>query len=195
MEIGLTRGRVFWSGGEKPTCTLPILINGIERLALIDSGCSQSVNRQQLVLTGQEEPHAQVLIACVHGDQRYYPVATLRMDWKGEDENMRVGVLTRLGEAVILGTDYEDFPSLLTKASQELVLRSWWEEVPVGIGEEEKRQPIEILSRKKKREQQKHYSQNRPAPLVDTPEVASRMCTIPGEFRQNQRDDPSLKHA
>ncbi|KAJ1201568.1 hypothetical protein NDU88_005376 [Pleurodeles waltl] len=195
MEIGLTRGRVFWSGGGKPTYTLTVLINNIERTALVDSGCSESVIRQKLVSPGQGDPQAQVLIACVHGDQRYYPVATVRLNWRGKEEAIRVGVLPHLDEHIILGTDYEDFPSLLNKAGQEHILRTWWEEVPIGEGEEESRRPRVILSSKQKREQRQQYTQSQKGLKPNIPEAASIVCTITGDFQQRQHDDPTLKHA
>ncbi|KAJ1162718.1 hypothetical protein NDU88_003185, partial [Pleurodeles waltl] len=66
---------------------------------------------------------------------------------------MRVGVLFRLGEDIILGTDYGDFPALLEAAGREHALRSWWEKVPIGSDTDDPRTPRAILSRKQKREQ------------------------------------------
>ncbi|KAJ1163755.1 hypothetical protein NDU88_004208 [Pleurodeles waltl] len=112
-----------------------------------------------------------------------------------QNETIRVGVLPHLGEDIILGTDYEDFPSLLTKAGQEHILRTWWEEVPTGAVVEESRRPRVIPSRKQKREQRQNYIQTQKAPKSDIPEAASSVCTITGDFRQSQHDDPSLEHA
>ncbi|KAJ1216210.1 hypothetical protein NDU88_003816 [Pleurodeles waltl] len=113
----------------------------MERTALVDSGCSQSVIQQNLVLPEQWSLQSQVLIACVHGDQRPYPIATVRLNWRGDDETITVGVIPDLGEDLILGTDYEDFTSLLEKAGQEQVNNAWWEEAPFGVSEEAKKKP------------------------------------------------------
>ncbi|KAJ1165375.1 hypothetical protein NDU88_005803 [Pleurodeles waltl] len=83
----------------------------------------------------------------------------VRLNWRLKDETIRVGVLPHLGEDIILRTDYVDFPSLLTKEGQEHILKTWWEEVPLGVGEDESRRPRIKLSRKQKREQlQKIYT-------------------------------------
>ncbi|XP_069100681.1 uncharacterized protein [Pleurodeles waltl] len=193
MEIGLTKGRVFWTGGEKPKYTLPIFVNNIERWALIDSGCSPSVIRKDLVLPGQEEPGSQVLITCVHGDQRYYPLATVKVKWREQIENLQVGVLSTLDKDIILGTDYEDFPSLLEKAVQENLLRGWWAEAPSDITTEEPTREKNILSRRQKREQRRAYIQHYTS--LGNPATRGKIYTITGDFQQNHNEDPTLKHA
>ncbi|KAJ1200023.1 hypothetical protein NDU88_003852 [Pleurodeles waltl] len=189
------KSRVLWSRGKRPTYTLTVLLNDIERTALVDSGCSQSVIRQNLVLPGQGNPQSQVLIVCVHGDQRPYPVATVHLNWKGEDETITVGVIPNLGEDLNLGTDYVDFTSLLEKAGQEHVNNAWWEEAPFGVSEEETRKPRIKLSRKQKREQQwKHQNLRDPRNPDPNPPPAI-ICTTTGDFRQCSHEDPTLKHA
>ncbi|KAJ1181000.1 hypothetical protein NDU88_006211 [Pleurodeles waltl] len=144
-------------------------------------------------MPGQEDSETQVLIACVHGDQRYYPPATIWLKWRDRTETLRVGVLPRLDEDIILCTDYEDLPSLLDKAGQEHLLRTWWEEVPRGLVKEEPKEAWVTLSRRKKREQRYYYAQK--ALPRDGPEVARKVCTVTGDFWWNQNEDPSLKHA
>ncbi|KAJ1082429.1 hypothetical protein NDU88_002597 [Pleurodeles waltl] len=46
-------------------------------------------------------------------------MATVHLNWKGDDETITVVVIPNLGEDLILGTDYVDFTSLLEKAGQE----------------------------------------------------------------------------
>ncbi|KAJ1128101.1 hypothetical protein NDU88_006480 [Pleurodeles waltl] len=138
-------------------------------------------------------PTIMVLITCVHGDQRYYPLATIRLKWRDRTEPLRVGVLPRLDEDIILGTDYEDFPSLLDKAGQEHLLRTWWEESPSGLDKEEPKEARVILSRRQKREQRHYYAQK--SLPRDGPEVARKVCMVTGDFRRNQNENPSLKHA
>ncbi|KAJ1089716.1 hypothetical protein NDU88_002861 [Pleurodeles waltl] len=164
------KGQVLGSGGKRPTYTLTVLLKDVERTALVDSECSQSVIRQNLVLPEQRTPQSQVLIACVHRDQRQYPVAMVRLNWRGDDETITVGVIPNLGEDLILGTDYVDFTSLLEKASQEHVHKAWWEEAPFGASEEESRKPRITLSRKQKREQRwEHQHFRDPRDLYPNP--------------------------
>ncbi|KAJ1162852.1 hypothetical protein NDU88_003317 [Pleurodeles waltl] len=146
-------------------------------------------------MPGQGNPQSQVLIACVYGDQLPYPVATVRLNWKGEDETIKVGVIPHLGENLILGTDYMDFTSLLTKAGQEQILKTWWKEIPFELGKEENRKTRKTLSRKQKREQQRQYQLVRDSRPTDPKDPPAVICTIMGDFRQSQHKDPTLKHA
>ncbi|KAJ1129362.1 hypothetical protein NDU88_007733 [Pleurodeles waltl] len=50
------KGRVLWSGGRRRKYTLKVYLNDMERTALADSGCSQSVIRQDLVTPEQRTP-------------------------------------------------------------------------------------------------------------------------------------------
>ncbi|KAJ1143223.1 hypothetical protein NDU88_009534 [Pleurodeles waltl] len=93
---------------------------------------------------------------------------------------------------MILGTDYEDFPSLLEKAGQEHLLRTWWKEAHSGLDKEEPKEARVILSKRQKREQRRYYAQN-PLPQ-DGHMVTGTVCTITGDFRQNQKEDPTLKN-
>ncbi|KAJ1205332.1 hypothetical protein NDU88_000767 [Pleurodeles waltl] len=108
-------------------------------------------------------------------------------------ETLRVGVLPRLDEDIILGTDYEDFPSLLEKAGQEHLLGTWWEEAPSGLDKEEPKEARVTLSRRQNREQRHSYAQK--SLPQNGHEVARNVYTFTGDFRRNQNEDPSLKHA
>ncbi|KAJ1138355.1 hypothetical protein NDU88_004742 [Pleurodeles waltl] len=150
---------------------------------------------QELVALGQDIPQTQVLIACVHRDQKYYQVAQIHLQWRGENETLKVGMLPHLEEDIIIGTDYADFPTLLTKAGQEHTLKSWWEEVPFEAGVGISRDPKVSLTRRQKRVQRQQYMQTYETQPSNGPAVASKVCTIAGDFRQSQQDDPSLRNA
>ncbi|KAJ1208980.1 hypothetical protein NDU88_004359 [Pleurodeles waltl] len=124
-----------------------------------------------------------------------HPVATVHLNWKGEDGIITVGVIPNLGEDLILGTDYVNFTSLLDKAGQEQVNSAWWEEAPFGASEEENRKPRIKLSRKQKREQRREYRNFRDLKNLDPTTSPAVICTIKGDFRQCQHEDPTLKHA
>ncbi|KAJ1149991.1 hypothetical protein NDU88_002789 [Pleurodeles waltl] len=146
-----------------------------------------------MIEPSQGLPQAQVLIACVHGDQRYYPVAVINVQWR--EETLKVGVLPHLDEDIIIGTDYAAFPLLLTKAGQEHTLKMWWKEVPYDAGEGVSRNPRDHLSKRQKRIQRQQYAQKPNETTRLGPGVTGKVCTVAGDFRQSQRDDPSLKNA
>ncbi|KAJ1171523.1 hypothetical protein NDU88_003384 [Pleurodeles waltl] len=91
---------------------------------------------------------------------------------------------------MIIGTDYEDFVPLLTKASQEYLTNTWWEDAPYGTAEVEETPIRPKLRRKQKREQQQSYHAKdslRPA------NQDAAVLTAVGSFRQAQREDPHLE--
>ncbi|KAJ1092575.1 hypothetical protein NDU88_005685 [Pleurodeles waltl] len=145
--------------------------------------------------TRQGLPQSQELIACVHGDQAYYPVAIINFQWRGEDENLKVGVLPHLEEDIIIGTDYAAFPLLLIKAGEEHMMKKWWEEVPYDTGIAENQPPKLRLSRQQKRIQRQQYWGKDYESNETTPGAMGKVYTVAGDFRQSQRDDPSLKNA
>ncbi|KAJ1119346.1 hypothetical protein NDU88_007532 [Pleurodeles waltl] len=156
-------------------------------------GCSQSVIRQDLVEPRQGVPQANVLIACVHGDQAYYPVAIIKFQWRGEDEPLKVGVLPHLEEDIIIGTDYTAFPRLLIKAGEEHMMKKRWEEVPYDTEVAENQPPKLHLSKRQKRIQRRQYWGKDYESNKTTPGAMDKVYTVAGDFRQ--RDDPSLKNA
>ncbi|KAJ1155149.1 hypothetical protein NDU88_007884 [Pleurodeles waltl] len=178
MEIGVTKGRVFWAAETKPTYTLPIRLNGQEKVALVDSGCSQSLIRQDLVGPRQAVSQTHVLIACVPS---YYPVAMIRFQWRGEEETLRVGVLPHLEEDIIIGTDYTALPQLVSKAGEEHMMKRWWEEVPYDTEIAETRPIKPRLSKRQKRVQrQQHWEEKwgNTAP----PGITGKVYTVAGDF-------------
>ncbi|KAJ1178017.1 hypothetical protein NDU88_003267 [Pleurodeles waltl] len=154
----------------------------------------ESVIRQDLVEPRQTVPQTHVLIACVHGDQSYNPVARIRFQWRGEEETLRVGVLPHLEEDIIIRTDYAAFPRLLSKAGEEHMMKKWWEEVPYDTEIAETRPIKPPLSKRQKRAQrQQHWEENRGN--TDTAGITGKVYTVAGNLRQKQREDPSLKNA
>ncbi|KAJ1178903.1 hypothetical protein NDU88_004144 [Pleurodeles waltl] len=167
----------------------------MERVALVDPGCSQSIVCEELIEPVQGLPQAQVLIGCVQGGQKYYPVAVINFQWKEEKETLKVGVLPHLEEDIIIGTDYAVFSLLLTKAGQEHTLRMRWKEVPYDAGEGVSCIPRDHLSKRQKRIQRQQYVQNPNKTTRVAPGIPGKVYTVAGDFRQSQRDDPSLKNA
>ncbi|KAJ1189787.1 hypothetical protein NDU88_006529 [Pleurodeles waltl] len=188
--------RVLWSGNKRAKYTIRVELNVQERKALIDKGCCQSVVKQDLVKPEQWNPHTQVLITCVHGDQRSYPVATLSLSWRGAEERLKVEVIpVVLGEDLTIGTDYEDFIPLLAKASQEYITNTWWEDTPYVAAEVEEKPMRPKLSRKQKQGQRQSYNGNLTLAAARPISHRATVLTAEGSFRQAQREDPLLKNA
>ncbi|KAJ1130222.1 hypothetical protein NDU88_008578 [Pleurodeles waltl] len=150
MEIGMMKGRALWLGHNKAKYTTTMRLTKEERNVLIDSGCSQSIVKQDYVQPDQWIPNAQVLITCVHGDRKTYPVAAVSINWRGQEECLSVGVIPDLGEDMIIGTDYDAFAHLLNNANQDHMANSWWKEAPFVSTDIEESSIRRKLSKKKK---------------------------------------------
>ena len=103
---------------------------------LLDTGCSRTMVRRQLV------PHTKMLegkmvsIKCAHGDTVLYPLAVVDMEVEGIPVHVHVGaaVVDTLPVEVLLGTDMSELPQLLGKRASysffsqedELEIPSWW---------------------------------------------------------------------
>ncbi|KAJ1198466.1 hypothetical protein NDU88_002307 [Pleurodeles waltl] len=107
-----------------------LLVNQEIKKTLIDSGCSQSFISQKLVRPEQWVMGEQVLITCVHGDSKTYPVAIIQMKWRGEEESVLVGAIPDLVKELIVGTDYISFPELLDSLKPSHQTESWRTEAP-----------------------------------------------------------------
>ncbi|KAJ1180956.1 hypothetical protein NDU88_006167 [Pleurodeles waltl] len=147
------KGRVLWSGSNQGKYTTTMRLNKEERNVFIDSGCSQTVVKQDYVEPDQWIRNAQVLITCVHGDRKTYPVAALLINWRGQEECLSVGMFPNLAEDMIIGTNYDAFVQLLNNANQDHVANSWWKEAPFVSTDTEESSIRRKLSEKKKREQ------------------------------------------
>ncbi|KAJ1112129.1 hypothetical protein NDU88_000397 [Pleurodeles waltl] len=127
-------------------------------------------------------------------DQAYYPVAMVKFQWRGEEEPLKVGVLPHLAEDIIIATDYTAFLRLLSKAGEEHMMKKWWEEVPYDTEVAEPLPSKPQLSKQQKRLQKRqHWEENHGN--TKTPGVMGKVYTVAGDFRQSQREDPSLKNA
>ncbi|KAJ1154407.1 hypothetical protein NDU88_007159 [Pleurodeles waltl] len=94
---------------------------------------------------------------------------------------------------MIIGTDYEDFVPLLTKASKEYPTNTWWEDAPYGSADVEETTIRPKLSRKQKRQQrQSHQAKPKADPTRPAYQPAAVLAAA-GSFRQAQREDPTLK--
>ncbi|KAJ1159501.1 hypothetical protein NDU88_000008 [Pleurodeles waltl] len=111
-----------------------------------------------------------------------------------EKETLKVGVLPHLEEDIITGTDYAAFSLLLTKAGQEHTLKMWWKEVPYDTREAASQHPRKHLSKRQKRIQRQQYAVKDYEVTKMDPGATGKVYTVAGDFRQSQRDNPSLKN-
>ena len=80
---------------------------------LLDTVCSRTMVRRQLV------PHTKILegkmvsIKCAHGDTVLYPLAVVDMEVEGIPVHVEAAVVDTLPVGVLLGTDVSELPQLL----------------------------------------------------------------------------------
>ncbi|KAJ1156144.1 hypothetical protein NDU88_008868 [Pleurodeles waltl] len=122
-------------------------------------------------------------------------MAMVRLNWRGIEETITVGMIPHLGVVLILGTDYENFTPLLEKACQENIANAWWATARFGTTEIDVRPERKKLSRKEKREQRQEYRNHIPHEIPESIPQTGTVVTIAGTFRQAQREDPTLKNA
>ncbi len=85
-------------------------LNGKKVIALIDTGCTQTLVESELVPELYVSRDAPVIVRCVHGEERQYFVTDVYMGIAGQTYLMKVGLAQNLPYPVILG---HDFPALM----------------------------------------------------------------------------------
>ena len=79
---------------------------------LLDTGCSQTLVRQELIPNGKVMS-GQSSIRCAHGDVIKYPMAYVRIRVGAMEFTVNAGVSNRLPTSVLLGTDVPVWKELL----------------------------------------------------------------------------------
>ena len=82
---------------------------------LLDTGCSRTLVRHDLVPEDKLLEGEAVTICCAHGDTAVYPLAKVSLEVDGEDMEVEVAVVERLPMEVLLGTDSPQLKELLMK--------------------------------------------------------------------------------
>ena len=82
---------------------------------LLDTGCSRTMVRRELVPPEKLLEGEAVTIRCAHGDMVLYPLAKIGMEVNGHRLDMEVAVSDTLPVDVLLGTDAPELPVLLGK--------------------------------------------------------------------------------
>ena len=80
---------------------------------LLDTGCTRTMVRSDLVLEESFLPGEAVTILCAHGDTAIYPLARVRMEVEGVGMEVKAAVSDSLPVAALLGTDVPQLGALL----------------------------------------------------------------------------------
>ena len=122
MFCGLKRG-------SNPSLQRPGALEGKHvKDILLDTGCSKTLVRQELVPEGKMLPGKTTTIHCVHGDNVLYPVARLNLEVEGVPVAVEAAVAKNLPTSVLLGTDVPELGRLLG-----LKPRSRWNKTPRAL--------------------------------------------------------------
>ncbi|XP_078533236.1 uncharacterized protein LOC144819118 [Lissotriton helveticus] len=112
MEVGWARGRVLVTGVPRRRYKKTIRLNGKTIEALLDTGCHQTVVVQDLVPLQSICEEETVLVSCVHGDVKEYPLAEVLLEIDRDSQVRKVGVVPTLPETILLGTDLPNLMSI-----------------------------------------------------------------------------------
>ena len=80
---------------------------------VLDTGCSRTMVREDLVHEGQYLEGDAITIRCVHGDTMLYPVANLKIEVDGLLLSVEAAVSKTLPVPVLLGTNVPELDKLL----------------------------------------------------------------------------------
>ena len=80
---------------------------------LLDTGCTQTMVRRDLVPQDQLIEGEAATIRCVHGDNMLYPLADVTINIEGLNLTVRATVSETLSMSVLLGTDVPQLSQLL----------------------------------------------------------------------------------
>lgn len=80
---------------------------------LLDTGCSRTLIRQDLVSNEELLEGEMVTVCCAHGDTAMYPLARVTLEVEGKDVEVEAAVVERLPMEVLLGTDFPQLKELL----------------------------------------------------------------------------------
>lgn len=94
---------------------IPVEVDGVRVSALVDSGCGQTLIRQDLIKT-PGLPEGMIHVQCIHGDVKPYHSNLGTVMVNGETS---VGLASKLAYPIILGHDRRGFAKVLHAASPE----------------------------------------------------------------------------
>ena len=103
-------------GGVKNTILRQGLVNGIlvDDL-LLDTGCSRTIVRRDLVEDEQWLDGESTIIQCTHGDAMAYPLAEVSVEIEGKPVFVKAAVSDTLPQAALVGTDVPGMLKMLQR--------------------------------------------------------------------------------
>uniref|UniRef100_A0A3B3D8P6 Gypsy retrotransposon integrase-like protein 1 n=1 Tax=Oryzias melastigma TaxID=30732 RepID=A0A3B3D8P6_ORYME len=178
-----------------------VAINGQHRKALVDTGSSQTLIKSSLLSNGLLNFDKNVTISCVHGCQKNYPTADVTLEIEGQAFMLTVGVLDQLAYDVILGDNLPILENLINQNTEAhkcaVVTRSMakgLEPLPhVDDDLFEGKCKIRKTRRQKRNDKNKYVGKANELHLVPPEMSFESQWQIPGNFRESQRSDLSLK--
>ncbi|XP_069071933.1 uncharacterized protein [Pleurodeles waltl] len=193
MEIGVTRGRVLCLGKSDVSFKHSLRINGLPVMALIDSGCSQSVIRRSIIHPVQPTNDQWVTICCIHGDRAQYPLSTVEVEWNTHLDLLPVGLMDNLIEECVIGTDYQRFHEILDQTRKKDPVDEWWGTAPFWEASICSSPTRKKLTRRERRAEKHRFATKQ----VQKEEggLVAHIETAPISFRMSQHEDPTLGNA
>ena len=79
----------------------------------MDTGCSRTLVRSDLIGEENCEPREKVTVQCGHGDIMTYPIASVELEVQGRALTVEAAVSDQLPSSVLLGTDVPGLSELL----------------------------------------------------------------------------------
>ncbi len=105
---------LFCDGGVGPAATRKGKVEGAEAEdILLDTGCSRTMVRRELVPEGKFLEGEAVTVRCAHGDMVLYPLAEVELELEGRKRTVKAAVSETLPVSVLLGTDVPELGQLL----------------------------------------------------------------------------------
>ncbi|KAL7857116.1 hypothetical protein SRHO_G00160150 [Serrasalmus rhombeus] len=167
--------------------------------ALIDTGASQTLVTKQSLPESQVFQNSKLRVKCVHGDERVYPTADVRMEIAGQAYILKVGVMEKLPYGVILGRDVPILLDLLYESSATVEVNIVTRQQAKQAESAENRQMSEQLPYNSESRRHKSKREKRQAKVKGT-RVEERVSRpsfeetkFPGDIGDMQRNDETLQ--
>ena len=88
---------------------------------ILDTGCSQTMERQNLVRTSKILEGEAVTTRCAHGDTVLYPLSEEELELAGKKMKVKAAISENLPAPVLLRTDIPELGSLLCSEDLRIV--------------------------------------------------------------------------
>ena len=101
--------------GTRLSVRRPGIVEGtMEQDIILDTGCSQTMVREDLAKTSKLLEGEAVTVRCAHGDTVLYPLSEVELELAGKKMVVRAAISENVPASVLLGTDVPELGSLLS---------------------------------------------------------------------------------